>query len=299
MAAIAAASYGTNPVFALPLYQEGMSANSVLLFRYLLGLPLLAAMMAWRGRSLRISRREVAPLATVGVMVALSSLALFESYNMMNAGVASTLLFVYPVLVAVLMIFFFHERFRVSTLLCLALMGTGLVLLMRGGSGASLSVLGCVLVMVSALTYAIYLVMVNVSAVLHSVPTLKLSFYVLLFGSGVFAFMMLLGNELTVPQTASGWCCVVALAVVPTILSFTCTNVAVQLIGSTPTAIFGALEPLTAVVLSVAVLHQSITGRELVGGAFILLATSLVIAADPVEDVLLRVRRMFPSLRRK
>lgn len=295
-AAIAAATYGTNPAFAVPLYADGMNPNSVLLFRYLLGLPILAAMMAWRGRSLRLQRGEAGPLMLLGVLMALSSLSLFQSYEYMNSGVASTLLFVYPIMVALLMTFFFKERLRVTTFVCLALMGAGVVMLMRGGG--DVSVMGCVLVMVSAFTYAIYLVLINVSDKIREVPTLKLMFYVLLFGSGVFLFMLLFDNPLTVPSDAGGWGFLVALAVLPTVVSLGCTTLAIQCIGSTPTAIMGALEPVTAVLLSVFFLGQGITVNEIWGALLIITATTIVIAADRVESVILRVRKMFPSLRR-
>lgn len=50
LAAIAAASYGTNPLFALPLYKIGMNPESVLFFRYMTAIPMLAAMLMMRGR---------------------------------------------------------------------------------------------------------------------------------------------------------------------------------------------------------------------------------------------------------
>lgn len=300
LAALAAAAYGTNPAFALPLYADGMNAVSVLLFRYLLGLPLLALLCAARGRSLRLARGEAGPVVVLGILMALSSLALFESYNYMNSGVASTLLFVYPVMVALLMVFFFHERFRASTLLCLALMGCGLAMLMRGGDGGGVSGFGFLLVMVSSLTYAIYIVMVNVSAVVRRIPTVKLLFYVLASGSVLFLLAPLFGSApLCLPRHAMSWFNLVALAVIPTVLSLICTTVAIQTIGSTPTAIFGALEPVTAVVLSVAVLGQQLTASDVYGGLLIVLATTLVVAADRTDAVILKVRRMFPSLRRR
>ena len=99
MAAVAAASYGTNPAFAVPLYSEGMNPTSVLFFRYLLSLPILLVMMIWRGQTLKLKRNEIFPVAVLGILMGLSSLGLFESYKYMNAGVASTLLFMYPVMV--------------------------------------------------------------------------------------------------------------------------------------------------------------------------------------------------------
>ncbi len=88
LAALAAATYGTNPAFAVPLYAEGMNPNTVLLFRYVLGLPILAVMLMARGYSLKISRREMMPLGVLGVLMGISSLTLFESYNYMNSGIA-------------------------------------------------------------------------------------------------------------------------------------------------------------------------------------------------------------------
>ena len=90
-----------------------------------------------------------------------------------------------------------------------------------------------------------------------------------------------------------------ALALIPTVISLLLTTRAIQLIGSTPTAIFGALEPVTAVVLSIVILNQDITANEIYGGVLIIVATTLVVVSDPVETVLLRMRKMFPSVRRK
>lgn len=294
LAAVAAATYGTNPAFAVPLYAEGMNPNTVLFFRYLLGLPILASMLLLRGHSLRISRRELMPLGVLGILMGISSLTLFQSYNYINSGIASTLLFVYPVMVAVLMTFFFHERFRATTALCLVIMAGGLILLLRAPEGMEISGMGVVLVMLSSLTYAIYLVMTNVSRTVQSIPTLKLLFWQLAFGSMVFLFMFAVGTPFTPVPCASDWLNLVALAALPTVVSLCCTTVAIHCIGSTSTAIFGALEPVTAVALSILTLDQTITPRELWGGLLIVIATTMVVGSDRIDPVLLRVRKMFP-----
>lgn len=299
LAAIAAATYGTNPAFALPLYGSGMNPNSVLLFRYALGLPLLALMAYVRGRSLRIDRRQVVPVAVLGVLMALSSLTLFESYNFMNAGVASTLLFLYPIMVALIMIVGFKEKFRATTAICLVLMTGGLALLMNPGDGFSVNLRGFVCVMLSALTYAVFLVMTNVSRRVRGIPTLTLMFYELMFGSLLFLALIPCGFELTMPAAAGQWVNLFALAILPTVVSLSCTTMAIQLIGPTPTAIFGALEPVTAVILSITLLNQPMSVAELAGGCLIVVATSLVVVSDRVDGVILRMRKMFPPLRRR
>ena len=298
LAALAAAAYGTNPAFAIPLYDQGMNPNSVLLFRYVMELPLLALLMAARGTGFRLPKGETGLTAVLGILMALSSLTLFESYRYMNSGVASTLLFVYPIMVAVMMIFFFHERFRAAVAICLVVMGAGLVMLMKPQGGESVSLLGVLLVMVSALTYALYIVMVNVSKRVRKIPTTKLLFHVLAWGCLVYVVMIPMGSELTLPAKGSGWLNLAALAIIPTVFSLACTTRAIQLIGSTPTAILGALEPLSAVVLSITVLGQDITGREIIGGVLIVVATLMVIADKSVDSFILHVRKMFPRKRR-
>ncbi|MCH5225612.1 MAG: EamA family transporter [Muribaculaceae bacterium] len=294
LAALAAAAYGTNPAFAVPLYEDGMNPNTVLLFRYVLGIPLLALLMLGRHISFALPKSTVGPTVILGLLMATSSLTLFESYNYMNSGIASTLLFVYPVMVAIIMMFFFHEKNGPSLYICLAIMFVGLFLLVNPSGGMTLSPFGCLLVMVSALTYALYIVFVNVSKKIRDIPTSKLLFYVLIWGSLLFFVNISLGNPLTLPQKGINWVNLSALAVIPTLLSLAFTTAAIQMIGSTPTAILGSLEPVSAVLLSVFFLKQPISVLEIVGGSLIVIATIVVINDKRIDKAILSVRKMFP-----
>lgn len=297
LAAIAAASYGTNPLFALPLYSAGMNPDSVLFFRYLMALPLLAAMLIARGRGFGLRTNQVLPLMGMGVVMAVSSLTLFESYNYMAAGIASTLLFVYPIMVAVIMAIGFGERLQAQTIGCVVMALAGIALLYRGSDGATLSLTGTVMVVVSALSYAIYIVGANRPR-LSAIPTLKVTFYVLLFGVFVFGTRFVAGQPLTTPTIGQWylWANVIALAVFPTAISFLCTTAAIQRIGSTPTAILGALEPATAIFFGITVFGETLTLRDSIGLALIITAVTLVVAGSKTASYLMRLRRMFPRL---
>ncbi len=293
---VAAATYGMNPLFALPLYAEGMDADSVLFFRYIFAVPILAAMMIWRGRGFALGVRPALSLAVMGVMMAFSSLFLFQSYNYMDAGIASSLLFVYPVMVAVMMTCVFHERLTVQTVVCLFLALAGIWLLYRDENGATLSAAGTVMVFLSALTYAVYIVYVSRSS-LNAMPTVKVTFYVLLFGSFVFGARLLWGGEVLTPVRWYMWGNLLALALFPTAISLLCTTRAIHYIGSTPTAILGALEPVTAVVIGVAVFGEQLTLRSATGIVLIIVAVTLVVAGGSIARRLLRLRRLFPRKR--
>lgn len=204
LGAVAAATYGMNPLFALPLYKAGMDPDSVLFLRYLLAIPILGIMLKSRGRSFRLQRKEIFPLIVMGLLVAISSLTLFQSYNYMEAGIASTLLFVYPIMVALIMAVVFKERLTLQTILCIGLALGGIAMLYQNGEGATLNLTGVLLVMASALSYAIYIVGVNQST-LKDVATLKLTFYVLLFGLSLFLVRVDFGRSLHIVNEWYTW----------------------------------------------------------------------------------------------
>ena len=294
---IAAATYGMNPLFALPLYKAGMNPESVLFFRYMLAIPILAVMIKARGRSFKINRRETMTLIVMGLLVAISSLTLFQSYNYMEAGIASTILFVYPIMVALIMSLVFKEKLTMMTGLCLLLALGGISMLYKGGDGTTLSLTGTLLALASALTYAIYIVGIN-QTVLKSTATLTVTFYVLVFGVTLFIIRLLTGTALTTPDKWYLWLNVLALSVFPTAISFLCTTSAIQYIGSTPTAILGALEPVTAIIFGITIFGERMTLRESIGIVMILIAVTLVIAGGSISIHLLRFRKMFPRLPR-
>lgn len=295
LGAIAAATYGMNPLFALPLYKDGMDTDSVLFFRYLFAIPLLGIMLKVRGRSFKIARKEVLPLVLMGLLVALSSLTLFLSYNYMDAGIASTLLFVYPIMVALIMTFVFKEKLTLQIAFCIILALSGIGLLYKSSDGSTLSLMGTLLVMASALSYAIYIIGVNQSS-LKNVATLKVTFYVLLFGLTLFIGRLCMIGHVSVPSEWYLWGNFIALAVFPTAISFLCTTSAIQYIGSTPTAILGALEPVTAIFFGITVFGEMLTARESIGLIMIIVAVTLVIAGSNITVYLIRFRRLFPRL---
>ena len=104
-------AYGLNPLFAVPLYRDGMNVPSVLLFRYAFGALMLLALMGYRKKLPVISSpRSLLFNAINGILMSFSSLFLYHSFTLIDVGLASTLLFVYQVMVAVIMALFFHEK---------------------------------------------------------------------------------------------------------------------------------------------------------------------------------------------
>ena len=274
---LAAVCYGTNPFGALPLYEEGVNTSSVLFYRFAMAVLMLAAMLLIERKSFKISGKELKTLGSLGLLFAASSITYYQSFRFMDAGIASTILFVYPVMVAVIMATCFKEKVTASTVAAIILALVGIGLLYKGGEGVSLSAIGVLLVMVSSLTYAVYIVVVNQSSI--SMSSLKLTFYVLL----ICMFSLLAYSftspdlKLMLPPSPRAWFFACWLGLVPTVLSLVFMTVAVHEVGATPTAIMGALEPLTAVAIGVMAFGESLTFRLFIGIVLILSSVLLIV----------------------
>lgn len=273
----AAVCYGTNPLGALYLYEDGINANSVLFYRFALAVVMLGMLMAARRKSMKVSRRELSLLCALGVVFSTSSITLYFSFCFMDAGIASTLLFVYPVMVAVIMALLFKERLPAVSVFAIMLALSGIAMLYHGDGGATLSTRGVMLVMFSSLSYAVYIVVVNKSPLRMS--SMKLTFYVLFFGMlTVLTNSFITGLHIQMLTTPRMWSCAFMLALLPTVFSLVLMTISVHETGSTPTAVMGALEPLTAVVIGVAVFGEQLTPRLAAGIVLILTAVIMIIA---------------------
>lgn len=276
-AILSAVCYGTNPFGALPLYEEGVNTATVLAHRFGLAVILLAVIMIIKRIDFKVTRREFKVLFSLGVLFAASSITYYQSFHFMDAGIASTILFVYPVMVAVIMALFFKEKVTSMTVMAIVLSLVGIGLLYKGGAGVSLSVIGIVLCILSSLAYAIYIIVVNQSDIKMS--SFKVTFYAMLVCEISLILYSFTSPELYLHVLPSprAWSFAVWLSIVPTILSLVFMTVAVHHVGATPTAILGALEPLTAVTIGVIIFGETLTPRLIVGILFILFAVMLVV----------------------
>ena len=274
---IAAIAYGTNPLGALFLYQEGFNPPSVIFYRFTFAVIILAIILLVQKVPFKITKYEFKVLLSLGVLFAASALSLYTSFKHLDSGVASTILFAYPVMVAVIMAVFFKERASMMMIMSIILSVIGILLLYQGDGEAKMSLWGVILVLISSLTYAVYIVVVNRTQI--SMPPFKMTFYIMAFAAvviAIYSFCVPGSRIMAIPSwTALGWICMVA--IVPTIIAMTMLNIGILHAGSTPTAILGALEPVTAVCISVLVFNGIFTARLVFGIALILAAVLLIV----------------------
>lgn len=276
---IASTSYGMNPLFALPLYSIGIGVNSVLFYRYFLAVIIYFLWLKFfKKTSLKISQQEVVPLFFLGIFFSLSSLTLFEAFNYIEAGIACTILFIYPVIVAIIMAIFFKEKITKTVIFAILLTSIGIVLLYKGKPDTTLSIKGILIVLTSAFLYALYIVGVKNIKPVKKMSSARLSFYVMLFGLIVYIVNLKFCTSLQALPNLKSWLLAIGLALFPTIISLETITIAIKLIGSTNTAILGALEPLTAIFFGILFFHEQLTLRISIGIILILFGVFLIIS---------------------
>lgn len=277
-ASIAAISYGTNPLFALPLYAGGIGVDSVLFYRYAIAVVLYGLWLKFvKKTSFKISLKEFFFLFVLGIFFSLSSLTLFAAFQHIEAGIACTILFTYPVIVAIIMAVFFKEKITKTVIFSLILTIGGIFLLYYGKPDSKLNLYGVFLVLVSSLLYALYIVGVKNIKTIRHIKTDKLSFYVMLFGLLVYVYNLEFCTQLQMIGSPFLLLCALGLALFPTVISLETITVAIKLVGSTITAVLGALEPLTAIFFGIIFFHEKLTTNICIGVVMILAGVIMIV----------------------
>lgn len=263
---IAGVSYGTNPLFAKPLLESGVPVLVMLFFRYGISAAILAGWMLLKREPFQVRGKELRLLALLGTLFAGSSLFLFTSYEFIPSGLATTLVYLYPVFVALIMVFL---RFYPSWQTWLSIIATfgGILLLSTPSAGTSIRIPGIVLAVLSALSYAFYLVIVNRSKRIRNVSEHTLTLYALMTGTVLFAVIRAFqgGGLVEGVDSAADWGNLVGLAIVPTMISMLTLAVSSRYIGPTKTSILGVFEPLTAILIGTLLFGEPLTLKMGVG----------------------------------
>ena len=271
-------TYGLNPLFAKPLMNAGASTEAILLFRYGIAVILLGAYLLLKKENFRITLKQAGVLLSLGLLYTASSTFLFEAYKYIASGLATTLVFLFPAMVAIIMVFL---KVVPSWPVWLSIAATFAgVMIMTGGAGAEkINPLGVWFSIASAFVYALFIVIINRSKVISSIPNSLLTFYALLTGTFFFIGRCLFsGADLTAGLDGGmAWCNLIGLAVLPTIVSTASLAVATRNIGATKASVLGVFEPITAILVGTMVFGEALTPNIIAGILISIVAVTFMI----------------------
>lgn len=272
-------TYGLNPLFAVPLMNNGATIESILFFRYSFAVVLLGAFLILTKQSFKITARQAGVLLALGLLYTSSSIFLFEAYNYIASGLATTLIFLYPVLVAIIMVFL---RVVPSWPVWLSIATTfgGVIIMTQGSGGDSLSPIGVALSLGSALVYALFIVIINRSKTIAQISNTLLTFYSLMVGAMVFLGKISFSDTVITAGITTGgdWLNLVGLALLPTIVSTATLAIATRNIGATKASVLGVFEPITAILVGTLMFGEPLTTNILLGIGIAIVAVTFMIS---------------------
>ena len=269
-------TYGLNPLFAKPLMNDGASTEAILFFRYSIAVILLGAYLLLKKENFKINLKQAGVLLALGLLYTASSTFLFEAYKYIASGLATTLIFLFPVMVAIIMVFL---KVVPSVWLSIAATFAG-VMIMTGGSGSeAINPIGVCFSIASAFVYALFIVIINRSKAISTISNSLLTFYALLVGTVVFFTRSIFsGAELmTGLETGGAWLNLIGLAVLPTIVSTATLAIATRNIGATKASVLGVFEPITAILVGTLVFGEALTTNIITGILISVVAVTFMI----------------------
>lgn len=280
-AAISAISFGLIPLFVVPLKRAGIAMDVILFYRFFLGAVLIGLYLIARKQYLGIPWKSLPLLAVMGVFYALSAEFLFLGYDLMSVGVASTLIYTYPIIVAVILHFGFGDKLSTLTKISIGLATLGVVCMGWEESEMRFDVYGTFMVLLGSTAYALYMILVNKGNL--RITGIKLTFYSLFFSAIFYGIKAGLTSQTLVLASPYWLSFIGGFSLVTTVLSVLMMVIAIQLIGSAPTAVLGSLEPVVAVAIAVVIFGERITWNLILGLLFIISALMVSIPRKKEE----------------
>ena len=243
----------------------------------------MAAVMLLSRRSFRLERGHIGMIIALSILYAATAIILIESYEYIPSGIATTIHFLYPLVVTLTMAWFFKEKTTVVTYIAVAVSIIGVALLAWGNHTEGDFRRGVTLALITVVTYAAYIVGVMRSRVAR-VDSITLTFYVLAIGTALIFIYALLASGIEPIHRFSDWRDLAMLALLCTVLSDYTLILAIKRIGSTRTSILGSMEPLTAVIVGVVYFDEHFDTTSVAGLILIILAVILVIAQTKTKE---------------
>lgn len=277
-AAVSSSTFGLAPFFSLTLLLAGFSAFEVLSYRW--GVATIAlTLFGWcSGCSFRLEKKDFLVVLLLSLLRAVTSFSLLIAYQNIATGVASTIHFMYPLAVSLVMMYFFQEKKSLWVMFAVFMSLLGAALLSSGELEAKNgdTIIGLVAACVSVFSYAGYIVGVRMTRAVRINSTV-LTCYVMGLGTVLYFIGALTTSGLRLVADGYTWLIILGLALPATAISNITLVRAIKYAGPTLTSILGAMEPLTAVVIGVFVFKELFTLNSAIGIILILLAVSVVI----------------------
>lgn len=280
-AAVSSASFGFSPLFSIALIVAGLSNFDILSYRWGTAALVLMVYAFIRKKTLKLSSfDEVWKVLLLSALRSITSITLLIGYANIASGIASTINFMYPVVVALCMMLFFGEKKCAANFISIGMSVVG-VYLLANGDGLTVqggdTTLGLICSIVSAFSFAAYYIVMKRTKA-DKIEVVKFTTWIMILSAVYFLIGGFISDgRISLVTEGKLWLYILGLGLWSTMISNFTGVKAIRRIGPTLTSILGALQPLTAVVLGVIFLGEHVGVSTFIGIALILAAVMIVV----------------------
>lgn len=276
-AVIAAILFGSAGLFVKFAYSTGLNAVRLLICQYVIAVSIMFSLMFFMNRKkLYVSKKELLHLIILGTIGnTFMTVFFYKSFECLPMAMVTMMLYTYPILVFLYQFFIGREKLSLKKIGALIMALGGCVLTLNILSGKfEYSTKGIIFGFLSAIFYSF----MNIYSEnkLQSVDSLTINGYstlfslvtLLLYESPTFLFSMQYSKESLVNITI--------LAIFCEIIPLTLLYASLKYIGAVKVSIISNLEIPTAMLLSIFLLKEAITGTQIIGAVLIIVAVYMI-----------------------
>ena len=277
MTAGAGIIFGAFPIFTTLFVQFGGDVDSFNLYGFVLTVVFLAAYIAATKRSFALPKQAVLWVILAGVANVATRILLTYSYQYLDVGIATTLHFLYPLFAALLGSLCFREKMPVYKWIAFVVASLS-VSLFASGTQTGGQLIGIVLAVVSAVCFALYM-LITEKANLTELDPVVFVFYVSLV-STVGCLFMGIGGPLIVAVPMKALVVLLLCAIVNNVIGFALQQQGVRYLGAAMTALFSLFEPVFSCIFGAIFLQQAMGIKSVFGIVLILLSLAAIVLLD-------------------
>ena len=287
---VSSVGFATLPLFGKLGYASGVEPFALLAWRFCLAAVVLAAVAVVRARRRRVAvlppRPLVLRLVLTGALLLTGEVVLyFLGLQRVSAGLAETLLFLYPAWVVLFAAVVLGLRPTAVMVLCVAGAVVGAALTV-GGAGTGEPV-GVLMVVAASAGFGAYVLVA--SRLVPRAGSLRGTALVMT-GAAVSFVLLVVVTRSRGPADLGGWVAVLGMAVLGTVVSFGLLSAGLARLGAGQAAVISTVEPVVTVVLGAVLLGEAVGVLQVVGMVVILGSVAVLLvsearaAKDPVLD---------------
>lgn len=285
IALLGAICFSTKAIFVKLAYRDTpVDAISLLALRMVFALPffmVFAFSSSSKQTNVKFTTRQWLSVAIIGCLgYYISSLLDFLGLQYVTAGIERLILFIYPTFVLLMSSLMFKERIKPIQWLALAITYVGLLIAFVSevdmqSEQSSNFILGSILILVCAFTYAAYIV--GSGRLIPLVGAAKFNSYAMSFASMGVLLHFFIGSDISLwgyPSLVYVYSFL--MAILSTVIPSYLIVEGIKRIGSDNAAIVGSIGPVSTLVLAYFFLQESFSFFQIVGTIMILFGVLLV-----------------------